>query len=196
MVAVSAVNPGFCHSRLTRDIESNPLLRLGVKIQKWLMARTTEVGSRTLIHPAVEPGERERHGHYLSSYKVTEECDYALSAEGKEVSKRLWVRTSVDSLTTVVHADVWLDRMKPSRFSGTSIQESIQLCLSTSFRTKRDWSFVTFMYHVVFLPWTYLSSEYMNQLILRINRTSAPYVTIWVLIYSLQVRVPADNSAK
>jgi len=93
MVAVSAINPGFCHSRLTRNIESNPLLKVGVNIHKWLLARTTEVGSRTLVHPAVEPGERERHGHYLSSCKVTEECDYALSAEGKEVSKRLWDET-------------------------------------------------------------------------------------------------------
>jgi len=103
MVAISTVNPGFCHSRLTRNIESNPILKFGVKIHKALMARTTEVGSRTLVHPAIEPGERERHGHYLSSCEVTEECDYALSAEGKEVSKRLWVCTTCRaSLSTVV----------------------------------------------------------------------------------------------
>jgi hypothetical protein len=92
MVAISAVNPGFCHSRLTRNIESNSLLKLAINIYKGLLARTTEMGSRTLVHPAIEPGERERHGHYLSSCKVAEESDYVLGSEGKEVSKRLWVR--------------------------------------------------------------------------------------------------------
>ncbi|KAG1890117.1 hypothetical protein F4604DRAFT_1708733, partial [Suillus subluteus] len=90
LVAVSAVNPGFCHSRLSREIESSPIFKFAVSIYKGVLARTTEMGSRTLVHAAIEPGERERHGHYLSSCEVTEESDYALSAEGREVSKRLW----------------------------------------------------------------------------------------------------------
>ncbi|KAG1870212.1 short-chain dehydrogenase [Suillus subalutaceus] len=93
LVAVSAVNPGSCHSRLTREVESNPLFKFAVRIYKGLVARTTEMGSRTLVHAAIEPGERERHGHYLSSCEVTEESDYTLSAEGREVSKRLWHET-------------------------------------------------------------------------------------------------------
>ena len=100
MVAVSAVNPGFCHSRLTRNIEKIPLLKYVLAFYKGILARTTEMGSRTLVHPAIEPGERDRHGHYLSSCKVTEECDYALSSEGKEVSKRLWVRICHVSLVS------------------------------------------------------------------------------------------------
>ncbi|KAG1890116.1 short-chain dehydrogenase [Suillus subluteus] len=93
LVAVSAVNPGFCHSRLTREVDSNPFLKFSMSIFKGLLARTTEMGSRTLVHAAIEPGERERHGHYLSSCEVTEESDYTLSAEGREVSKRLWHET-------------------------------------------------------------------------------------------------------
>ncbi|KAG1762867.1 short-chain dehydrogenase [Suillus occidentalis] len=93
LVAVSAVNPGYCHSRLSREIESNPFLKVFVSIHKGLLARPTEMGSRTLVHAAIEPGERERHGHYLSSCQVTEESDYALGAEGREVSKRLWHET-------------------------------------------------------------------------------------------------------
>ncbi|KAG0700364.1 short-chain dehydrogenase [Suillus ampliporus] len=93
LVAVSAVNPGFCQSRLTREIESGPLFKFAVSIYKGLLARTTEMGSRTLVHAAIEPGERERHGHYLSSCEVAEESDYALSTEGREVSKRLWHET-------------------------------------------------------------------------------------------------------
>ena len=99
MVAVSAVHPGFCHSRITRSLEWIPLLKFALALYKGIFARTTEMGSRTLVHPAIEPGERDRHGHYLSSCKVTEECDYALSSEGKEVSKRLWVRICYVSLS-------------------------------------------------------------------------------------------------
>lgn len=99
-VAVSAVNPGFCHSRLSRSIETNPFMRLGVATIKTLLARTTEMGSRTLVHPAVEPGETSRHGRYLSCCEPTEESDYALSTEGREVSRRLWLET-IDVLTKV-----------------------------------------------------------------------------------------------
>lgn len=93
LVAVSAVNPGSCHSRLTREVESNPLFKYPVRIYKGLLARTTEMGSRTILHAAIVPGERERHGQYLSSCEVAEVSDYTLSAEGREVSKRLWHET-------------------------------------------------------------------------------------------------------
>jgi retinol dehydrogenase-12 len=122
LVAVSAVNPGYCHSCLSREIESNPFLKVFVSIHKGLLARPTEMGSRTLVHAAIEPGERERHGHYLSSCQVTEESDYALSAEGREVSKRLWVRTC-SFLTIILQADSRLNSMRPSRSLKTSIQE-------------------------------------------------------------------------
>ncbi|KAF8557655.1 NAD(P)-binding protein [Imleria badia] len=92
-VSVSAINPGFCHSRLTRSIEDNPVLNAVVRLMKALFARTTEMGSRTLVHPAVEPGERARHGRYVSSCEVTEESDYALSDGGRVFSRRLWTET-------------------------------------------------------------------------------------------------------
>lgn len=66
-----------------------------MRVRKAFLARTTEMGSRTLVHPAVEPGERERHGRYVSSCVVAEESDYVLSEEGKEVSRRLWVSPSL-----------------------------------------------------------------------------------------------------
>lgn len=93
-VAVSAINPGFCHSRLTREFERNLIINIVLCAMKALVARTTEVGSRTLVHPAVEPGERERHGRYLSACEVAEESDHILSEEGKEISRRLWVSAS------------------------------------------------------------------------------------------------------
>ncbi|KAG2055394.1 NAD(P)-binding protein [Suillus hirtellus] len=93
LVAASTVNPGSCHSCLTREVESNPLFKFAVRTYKWLVARATEMGSRTLVHAAIEPNERERHGRYLSSCEIAEESDYTLSAEGREVSKRLWHET-------------------------------------------------------------------------------------------------------
>jgi retinol dehydrogenase-12 len=105
LVAVSAVNPGFCHSRLAREVDSDPFLKFAKSVSKALLARATEVGSRTLVHAAIEPGERERHGHYLSSCEVTEESDYVLSVEGRQVSKRLWVCTC-PFFTAIVQADV------------------------------------------------------------------------------------------
>ncbi|KAG2135459.1 short-chain dehydrogenase [Suillus clintonianus] len=92
-VAVSAVNPGFCHSRLSRSTETNPFKTLGVATVKALLARTTEMGSRTLVHPVVEPGELSRHGRYLSCCEPKEESDYVISTEGREVSRRLWLET-------------------------------------------------------------------------------------------------------
>ncbi|KAN0091303.1 hypothetical protein V8E55_004869 [Tylopilus felleus] len=92
-VSVSAINPGFCHSRLSRSIDNNLVLGVMMRVRKAFLARTTEMGSRTLVHPAVEPGERERHGRYVSSCVVAEESDYVLSEEGKEVSRRLWAET-------------------------------------------------------------------------------------------------------
>ncbi|KAG0700365.1 hypothetical protein DFH29DRAFT_1055962 [Suillus ampliporus] len=98
-VAVSAVNPGFCHSRLTRS-ETNPFMKLGIATVKTLLARTTEMGSRALVHPAVEPDEMSRHGRYLSCCEPKEESDYTISTEGREVSRRLWSET-IDVLSKV-----------------------------------------------------------------------------------------------
>ncbi|KAF8119587.1 hypothetical protein EV363DRAFT_1179723 [Boletus edulis] len=92
-VSVTSINPGFCHSRLTRSVESNLVMKLMVHVGKALLARTTEMESRALVHPAVEPSERDRHGRYVSCVEVAEESDYALSEERKEFSRRLWEET-------------------------------------------------------------------------------------------------------
>ncbi|KAH0828016.1 short-chain dehydrogenase [Lanmaoa asiatica] len=108
-VSVSAINPGFCHSRLTRSIERNLIMNVAVRGTKALLARKTEVGSRTLVHPAVGLGERVRHGRYVSCCEVAEESDYVLSEEGKEISRRLWV--SAPSVVAEFTQRVWLTRM-------------------------------------------------------------------------------------
>jgi hypothetical protein len=62
-VTVNLVNPGWCHSELMRDM-SNPV----VGLLKRVVCRTTEVGSRTLVHAGLQGPET--HGRYLSDCKV------------------------------------------------------------------------------------------------------------------------------
>ncbi|KAF8431641.1 hypothetical protein L210DRAFT_3560183 [Boletus edulis BED1] len=72
---------------------TNLVMKLMVHVGKALLARTTEMESHALVHPAVEPSERDRHGRYVSCVEVAEESDYALSEERKEFSRRLWEET-------------------------------------------------------------------------------------------------------
>lgn len=51
-VIINTVNPGLCHSELARD------LGWGLWLFKLLLARTTEVGSRTLVHAATAGRKR------------------------------------------------------------------------------------------------------------------------------------------
>ncbi|KIK12347.1 hypothetical protein PISMIDRAFT_689564 [Pisolithus microcarpus 441] len=84
-VVVCAVNPGLCHTRM--------LLNPPAKSLTWL-SRTPEVGSRTLLNAAIGDEARTMHGRYISSCKVGRESTYISSPEGKEFSRRLWVKHS------------------------------------------------------------------------------------------------------
>lgn len=55
---------------------------------KALLARSTEYGSRTLVH-AVSQGP-ESHGKYLSDCKIVEPSPFVLSDEGKVTQDRVW----------------------------------------------------------------------------------------------------------
>jgi len=55
---------------------------------KFLLARTTEYGSRTLVHAGCAGAET--HGHYLSDCKIELPSDYVLSAEGYRTQNRVW----------------------------------------------------------------------------------------------------------
>ncbi|KAK7191743.1 hypothetical protein DPSP01_008024 [Paraphaeosphaeria sporulosa] len=81
-VTFNCVNPGLCHSELSRDSG------IALTIVKFFLARTTECGSRTLVHAAASGAES--HGHYLSDCKVTLPSDYVLSNEGYVAQNRVW----------------------------------------------------------------------------------------------------------
>ena len=91
-VIVTAVNPGFCKSRLGRNLPS--VYRVLGKVMEVLLARTTEEGSRQLVWAAVGGAGREfdLRGGYVNKASLEEVSDYALSDEGAGLQTRLWVR--------------------------------------------------------------------------------------------------------
>jgi NAD(P)-dependent dehydrogenase (short-subunit alcohol dehydrogenase family) len=90
-VTINCVNPGLCESELSRDSG------IGLTIMKFFLARTTEYGSRTLVHAAASGAET--HGQYLSDCKIDLASDYVRSAEGYEAQNRVW-----DELTAKLEA--------------------------------------------------------------------------------------------
>ncbi|KAI6095377.1 NAD(P)-binding protein [Pisolithus sp. B1] len=100
-VVACTVQPGFCRSNLFRGLDGRWHSRTFVSLASALFsARTSEQGSRTLVHAVVGDDELAMHGRYLSSCRVTEEDDYIFTPEGKAFSGRLWTET-IDTLSKV-----------------------------------------------------------------------------------------------
>ncbi|OCL10135.1 short-chain dehydrogenase/reductase [Glonium stellatum] len=86
-VTINFVNPGLCHSELMRE------RGLVGSILKFLLhARSTEVGSRTLVS-AASIGH-ESHGEYLSDCIVTAPSKLVTSPLGKEMQVHVWKHLS------------------------------------------------------------------------------------------------------
>ena len=65
-IVVSVVNPGSVKTDINRD--STGLSAIGRFLLRTLIMRSTEEGSRTLVHAA--QGGSEAHGQYLNNCKV------------------------------------------------------------------------------------------------------------------------------
>lgn len=79
-VIINTVNPGLCHSSLTRELGFLP------RVMKFVLhARATDVGARTLVHAAAAGWET--HGRYLSSCRVWQVKGLAVD---KELGQRVW----------------------------------------------------------------------------------------------------------
>ena len=87
-VILNMLNPGLCHSELAR--EGGWFLT----IMKTLLARTTEVGSRTLVAAAV--AGPESHGKYMSDAQVDNEAlsKFVRSADGNRAGEKTWKELS------------------------------------------------------------------------------------------------------
>ncbi|KAJ5754142.1 uncharacterized protein N7511_008295 [Penicillium nucicola] len=83
-VTINMINPGLCHSQLGRDAGMRLML------MKMVLARSTEVGSRTLVAGAA--AGLESHGAYMSDGYVenTALSPFVRSDEGRQARERLW----------------------------------------------------------------------------------------------------------
>lgn len=87
-VVVNMVAPGLCHSGLGRDAGS--FTKAMLSAIKAMMARTSEEGSRTILHGLVAGGES--HGKLLSGCKIKEFWvpDWVKNVEGQRLQRGIW----------------------------------------------------------------------------------------------------------
>ncbi|KAF2844831.1 retinol dehydrogenase 12 [Plenodomus tracheiphilus IPT5] len=81
-VAINIVNPGLCWSQLAREATG-----WGFWFFRLLVARSTEVGSRTLVHAGASG--MDTHGKYLSDCMIEEPTPLVTDAAGKEGQERI-----------------------------------------------------------------------------------------------------------
>lgn len=88
-VVLNMLNPGLCHSELARDAGMSPR-GIVLAVLKFLLARSTEMGSRTLV-AAAAVGE-ESHGKYMTDGKVEDEAlsTFVKSKEGDKAAAKVW----------------------------------------------------------------------------------------------------------
>lgn len=82
-VTVNCLNPGLCHSELSREHPT-----FGFWLLKLILARSTEIGSRTLVHAASQGADS--HGQYLCDCEIAEPAPLVTSEVGREVQRRVW----------------------------------------------------------------------------------------------------------
>jgi hypothetical protein len=82
------VAPGLCTTGLGRDTRT--FLKLMQEAVRAIMARTAEVGSRTILHGLVVGDEG--HGKLLSGCKVKEYWvpTWVMNKEGQKLQKDIW----------------------------------------------------------------------------------------------------------
>lgn len=81
-VTINILNPGLCWSELARESTG-----WGFWLFRLLVARSTEVGSRTLVHAGASGSET--HGKYLSDCLIEEPTALVTDAAGREGQERI-----------------------------------------------------------------------------------------------------------
>lgn len=82
------MDPGWCYSEVMREWSGLKLAMF--KIFRAIFARSTEVGSRTILANA-EAGE-ESHGQYYDNCSLGRLSGFVLSDEGAATQKKVWVQ--------------------------------------------------------------------------------------------------------
>ncbi|KAL8781040.1 MAG: hypothetical protein Q9213_006185 [Squamulea squamosa] len=116
-VIVNCLTPGACHSDFDREISGIDWLIF--KVGKFLFARTTEVGSRTLV-AAAGAGE-ESHGKYMADSKVSQDilpCGLRARNLGPALSQSKRRGTQVPLEQIIGHGDVMQMETAKERHNG------------------------------------------------------------------------------
>ncbi|KAJ4368242.1 hypothetical protein N0V83_006598 [Neocucurbitaria cava] len=98
-VVISKVTPGACQSGLFRD-DMGWLEAMIQSIMVKLIARTTEVGSRTLVHSVKPDLEDSAHGAFLMDCRVASNGSRVDSAKGQSEQKR-WIEGLFPKLESI-----------------------------------------------------------------------------------------------
>jgi len=87
-VVLNMLNPGLCHSSLSRNTAG--LQGIIFWLMKAVLARSTEVGSRTLVAGAA--ADEDSHGEYMHDAMVADEAvsPFVKSEDGKKASQKIW----------------------------------------------------------------------------------------------------------
>ena len=102
-VTINCINPGWCKTSLSRAKEMALVERMSATV----FQRTSEQGSRTLVHGVV--AGPETHGQYLSECQVKSMSSFMCSQEGKNLSR-------------LVHGDL-VKRLEAIRGQVTEIRD-------------------------------------------------------------------------
>ncbi|EJU04171.1 NADP-binding protein [Dacryopinax primogenitus] len=94
-ISMATVNPGFCRSSLARHIRT-----WGFWFMTVLFARTTEMGSRTLVWTSVTKDLDGKSGKYTENCMVTEPGLFVMSEQGKKARGKVWDDT-IEQLSLV-----------------------------------------------------------------------------------------------
>ncbi|KAH6665657.1 short-chain dehydrogenase/reductase-like protein [Halenospora varia] len=86
-IILNTLTPGFCHSDLMRHAKFP--LNIAAFIGKALLARSTEVGSRTLV--AAASAGPETHGMYMVDCKVRDPSAWVRSPQGGKTQAKVWI---------------------------------------------------------------------------------------------------------
>ncbi|KAK2590689.1 Short chain dehydrogenase/reductase dmxR8 [Conoideocrella luteorostrata] len=92
-VTINTVNPGLCHSELSRESPG-----WGFWLMRQIIARSAEAGSRNLVHAASKGAES--HGQYVTDCEVSEPAALATGEKGKIVQDKMW-KELVKKLETI-----------------------------------------------------------------------------------------------
>jgi len=88
-IIIGTVDPGMCHSNLTKDMNS-----IAVRLLKAIFARTAEEGSKTLVHTAIaDQVEKAGSAKHWASCDESDISTLVATEKGRAFSKELWFET-------------------------------------------------------------------------------------------------------